>query len=239
MQISKDTRLLVLTGAGISAESGISTFRDSGGLWEKHRVEDVSTPGGFAKDPAKVWKFYKERYKQAQNAEPNSGHYALADLEAYLGDNFALITQNIDGLHTRAGSRRMIEMHGSMQKTLCSKCGTKCDLDKIDLDEDIPLCEKCGGFLRPDVVWFGEMPYRMQEIESLLHKCDVFMIVGTSGIVYPAAGFVMTAKYLGAKTMAVNLSSVENRGFIDEFHQGKAGEILPSLVGEWTGKAAK
>lgn len=237
MQITKNTRLVVLTGAGISAESGISTFRDSGGLWEKHRVEDVSTPEGFAKDPAKVWKFYKERYEQARSVEPNAGHYALVDLENHLGENFALITQNIDGLHTRAGSRRLFEMHGSMQKTMCSKCGTRCGLDTIDLGEDIPLCKKCGGYMRPDVVWFGEMPYHMHEIEELLHKCDAFMIVGTSGIVYPAAGFVMTAKYFGARTMAVNLSQVENRGFIDEFMQGKAGEILPGLVHEWTGKA--
>ncbi len=169
--------------------------------------------------------------------EPNAGHHALVDLEHYLGDNFALITQNIDGLHTRAGSRQIFEMHGSMQKTLCSKCGAKCGLEAIDLGEVIPLCKKCGGYMRPDVVWFGEMPYHMHEIEELLHKCEVFMIVGTSGIVYPAAGFVMTAKYFGARTMAVNLSQVENRGFIDDFMQGKAGEILPSLVHEWTRKA--
>lgn len=235
IKVSSDTKLLVLTGAGISAESGIKTFRDSGGLWENHRMEDVATPEAFQRDPKMVWRFYKDRREQAKQAAPNPGHLALAKLEQWLGDNFHLITQNVDGLHSAAGNSRVIEMHGALSTCLCTRCGIRFYLEEVDISPDLPLCPKCQGNLRPDIVWFGELPYRMDEIDSLLHSCDVFLVVGTSGAVYPAAGFVMTASYLGAKTIAVNLGSMEQSEFIDEFIQGQAGEVLPRLAEQWMG----
>jgi NAD-dependent deacetylase len=233
MRIGRDTRLVVLTGAGISAESGINTFRDSGGLWENHRMEDVATPAAFKRDPVMVWRFYKDRLKQAKAAKPNAGHLALVKLEQWLGSHFNLITQNVDGLHTAAGSKRVIEMHGSLHSCLCAHCQSRYNAAGVDLEPDLPSCPACGGILRPDIVWFGELPYHMNEIDGLLQNCDAFMVVGTSGVVYPAAGFVMTARYLGAKAMAINLNPIENRDLIDEFHQGRAGDILPRLVEEW------
>ena len=239
MKVTKDTRVLVLTGAGISAESGLKTFRDAGGLWENHRVEDVATPEAFRRAPVMVWNFYKERWQQALQAKPNPGHLALAKLENWLQDNFHLITQNVDGLHTAAGNKRVIEMHGSLHTCFCTRCHTRFPMKDINLEEDIPLCPKCKGMLRPDVVWFGEVPYHLDKIDALLHNCDVFMVVGTSGVVYPSAGFVMTARYFGAHTIAVNLNPMENSEFIDEFYQGKAGEILPRLIDEWINSADK
>ncbi len=233
IRVSPDTRLLVLTGAGISAESGLKTFRDGNGLWENHKVENVATPEAWRRDPRLVWRFYKDRWDQAQKAAPNPGHLALAKLEEWLGDNFHLITQNVDGLHSAAGNTRVIEMHGALRSCLCTGCEIRWYLEEVDASPDLPVCPKCRGKLRPDIVWFGELPYRMQEIDSLLHNCDVFLVVGTSGVVYPAAGFVMTARYLGAKTISVNLNATERLDFFDEFHQGPAGEILPRLVKQW------
>ncbi len=223
-------RYLVLTGAGISAESGIRTFRDSGGLWEEHRVEDVASPQGFQKNPKLVWDFYKERFKNSLSVNPNSAHEALKRMEDALGENFHLITQNVDGLHIKAGNRRVYEMHGSLKNCFCVSCRTRYELDEIDLSQDVPLCMKCKALLRPDIVWFGEIPYYLYEIEDKLKNCDVFIVVGTSGTVYPAAGFVMTAKLFGAKTIAVNLDRPDNLGFIDEFLQGKSGDLVPPLV---------
>ncbi|MBW6514022.1 MAG: NAD-dependent deacylase [Candidatus Syntrophosphaera sp.] len=237
MIIHKATRLLVLTGAGISAESGLKTFRDGDGLWENHRMEDVATPEAFSRDPQMVWRFYKARREQALKAKPNPGHYALVELEEYLGSNFNLITQNVDCLHKVAGNKNPIEMHGSLEACFCTRCTAKYPISEIDPQAPVPACPQCASALRPDIVWFGELPYQMQEIEWLLQNCDVFLLVGTSGVVFPAAGFVMTAKYLGAKTMAVNLDPTVNREFIDEFHQGRAGEILPRLVKEWLQRA--
>lgn len=217
----------------MSAESGIRTFRESGGLWEEHRIEDVATPEGWARDPKLVWQFYKHRWQAARKAMPNPAHYALVKLEKHLGDNFALITQNVDGLHTLAGNAHTLEMHGSLDNCFCTECSSRYKLAEIDLAKDIPPCPKCSAALRPDIVWFGEIPYYLSEIEGLLKNCDVFLVVGTSGVVYPAAGFVMTAKYFGAATVAVNLDTSGNSAYIDEFHYGKAGEILPGLVEEW------
>ncbi len=227
---------VILTGAGISAESGIRTFRDSGGLWEEHRVEDVASPEAFAANPKEVWSFYKKRYEQSLEAQPNLGHLALKKMEDALQDHFYLITQNVDEIHSRAGSKRIYEMHGRLGSCFCTACRTRYNLKDIDLRAEIPNCEKCGAPLRPDIVWFGEVPYYLYEIEELLKKCDVFMIVGTSGSVYPAAGFVMTAKLFGAHTIAINLEKPDNHSFIDEFHMGKAGEILPSLVDDILGE---
>ncbi|MCL2065539.1 MAG: NAD-dependent deacylase [Candidatus Cloacimonetes bacterium] len=222
--------LVILTGAGISAESGIKTFRDSDGLWENHSVEEVATPEGFANNPILVWKFYKERYYQALSVSPNPGHIALVDLEKKLNKNFLLVTQNVDGLHDRAGSKSVIEMHGSLNTCFCTNCKKKELMSDVDLNPDIPICSACGKMLRPDIVWFGEMPYRMNEIYKALDKATVFMTIGTSGNVYPAANFIAYVRNRGARTIGVNLEKPENMAYIDEFFQGKAGDILPSIL---------
>nr|MDK2850937.1 NAD-dependent deacetylase [Candidatus Cloacimonadota bacterium] len=223
-------KYLVLTGAGISAESGIRTFRDTGGLWEEYPVELVASPEGFAADPKFVWDFYIKRFKQSLEVEPNPGHIALKRLEDALGDKFHLITQNVDGIHRKAGSKRLLEMHGRLDQCYCISCHRQYNMNEIDLAGDVPICTACGSLLRPNIVWFGEVPYYLYEIEEMLKNCEVFMIVGTSGSVYPAAGFVMTAKLFGARTVAINLEKPDNLSFIDEFYQGRAGEILPSFV---------
>lgn len=223
-------KITVLTGAGISAESGIRTFRDSDGLWENHRVEDVASPEGFEKDPALVWDFYKARYQQSLEAMPNPAHYALKRLEEHFGQHFHLITQNVDGLHSRAGNTRVYEMHGRLAMSFCQSCGGKQEMKDLDLSQRIPACPSCGGFLRPDIVWFGEIPYYLNEIDEILKNTDFFLILGTSGVVYPAAGFVMTAKIFGATTIAVNLEEPENRRYLDEFYPGKCGELVPKIV---------
>jgi NAD-dependent deacetylase len=233
IKINRDSMILVLTGAGISAESGIRTFRDSDGLWEEHRVEDVATPRAFTQNPTMIWEFYKQRLNQAQQSEPNPGHYALVKLEKAFQGRCSIITQNVDGLHARAGSESLYEMHGSLYRCFCVACSGKYDIRQIDIEPPIPLCPACGSALRPDIVWFGEMPYFLEEIDKLLRECSVFLVVGTSGVVYPAAGFVMTAKFNGASTIAVNLDYPQNKGFIDEFHQGRSAEILPGLVDDW------
>ncbi len=225
-----NSKVSVLTGAGISAESGIKTFRESGGLWENYRIDQVATPGAFKDNPKLVWEFYKERYRNALEAEPNQGHFALVDLEENRKDKFWLITQNIDGLHRKAGSQNLLEMHGRLDMCFCISCKKHYQLDEIDLASDIPLCPKCGGMLRPDIVWFGEVPYFLEEIENSLRNCNFFIVVGTSGLVYPAAGFVLTAKYFGAQTIGVNLDAPANKEQFDYFFQGKAGDILPELV---------
>lgn len=231
--LNSKSRILVLTGAGISAESGIRTFREAGGLWEDHRVEDVASPEGFHLDPQLVWNFYRQRYRQALAVAPNPGHLALKKLEDVLGDRFWIVTQNVDGLHEAAGNKHVIEMHGSLHRAYCTGCGKIYQMASIDLESPLPYCSKCEMLLRPDIVWFGEIPYQLGRIDQLLQKCDIFLIVGTSGTVYPAAGFVMTAKYFGAKTVAVNLDPPLNGNHLDEFHQGKAGDILPDMIDVW------
>lgn len=235
-RLTRETKVVVLTGAGISAESGIKTFRDSGGLWENHRIEDIATWNGFIKNPARVWQFYRERWQQSRSVQPNPAHLALLELETYLKDNFTLITQNVDGLHTKAGSRNTMAMHGSLDMSLCPECKGRYPMEDLDNTQAVPQCAKCGAKLRPDIVWFGEIPYYLFEIENKLKCCDIFIIVGTSGVVYPAAGFVMTAKLMGAFTVAINLDVPDNMSFIDEFHEGRSGVILPQLVSNWIGK---
>ena len=230
------TKYLVMTGAGISAESGIRTFRDTGGLWEEHSVEQVASPEGFAANPKLVWDFYKKRYEHSLESEPNPAHIALKKMEDSLGDRFNLITQNVDGIHRKAGNKRLLEMHGSLDRCYCTTCRSYYRMDEIELNVDLPKCTFCKAVLRPDIVWFGEVPYNLYEIEEMLKNCDVFMIVGTSGTVYPAAGFVMTARLFGARTVAINLEHPDNLSFIDEFHQGRAGEILPSLIDKILGE---
>jgi NAD-dependent deacetylase len=233
LKLTKKDKVAVLTGAGISAESGIKTFRDANGLWENHPVEDVATPEGFIRDPEMVWKFYRQRLQQILTVKPNSGHYALKRLENFLGDNFLLITQNIDGLHGLAGSERVLEMHGTIHRSFCSDCGISVPTTKTDSKESVPKCLKCKGSVRPDVVWFGEIPYHLDEIMAFLRDTKYFLTVGTSGVVYPAAQFLLIAKHAGAFTIGINLDPPENLNFLDEFHQGLSGMILPELVNIW------
>jgi len=225
-------RVVVLTGAGISAESGIRTFRGADGLWEGHRIEDVASPEGFMRDPVTVYRFYNERRRQLVSPDiaPNAAHAALARLEENLGDDFLLVTQNIDDLHKRAGSRRVLPMHGELRKTRCDACHEVPDFDG-DFDH-ATLCPACGcaGKLRPHVVWFGEMPLYMDEIYQALMNCDVFAAIGTSGHVYPAAGFVELAARAGAQTVEINLERSAVHSAFDEALYGPATETVPVWV---------
>ncbi len=233
VKFSKKDKVAILTGAGISAESGLKTFRDNNGLWENHPVEEVATPQGFNRNPRLVWKFYKQRASQLKKVEPNPGHYALKKLEDYLENNFNLITQNIDELHSRAGNKRILHMHGTLQFCICTKCGKRYKMGNIDLDEEIPKCKTCRAKLRPDIVWFGELPKYLDEIQSIMKSINYFIVIGTSGVVYPAAQLLQIAKQNRVYTIGVNLEVPLNMKYIDEFHQGKSGEILPKLVEQW------
>tara|TARA_Y100000814_G_scaffold185147_1_gene135460 strand:+ start:25 stop:747 length:723 start_codon:yes stop_codon:yes gene_type:complete len=234
--LEKQARVVILTGAGISAESGIQTFRASDGLWENHRVEDVATPHAWQRDPKLVWGFYQGRRCQLLEVEPNPAHESLVVLEEYL-DDFLLITQNVDDLHSRAGSTKLIHMHGELQKLRCEVCGEVIvAMDESDLQDEYVACPGCSSErLRPHIVWFHEMPLCMREIDAAVADCDVFIAIGTSGHVYPAAGLLGIAQACGAHCIGVNLDPPQNVEFFDEFHQGKAGEILPALVRKWTG----
>lgn len=219
-------QIVVLTGAGISAESGVPTFRDADGLWEGHHVEDVATPEGFARDRATVQRFYDERRAALATVEPNAAHRALAELEQTMGDALLVVTQNIDDLHERAGSRNVVHMHGELRKALCAACGVASPWDGPLLDE--PACPGCGAHaLRPDVVWFGEVPYEMDRIVDALSEASQFVSIGTSGAVYPAAGFVQHARRHGARTLELNLEPSEGSHFFHESRQGRAGDLVP------------
>ncbi|TNH43812.1 Sir2 family NAD+-dependent deacetylase [Photorhabdus luminescens] len=224
----KKPYIVVLTGAGISAESGIRTFRSSDGLWEEHRVEDVATPEGFQKDPELVQAFYNARRHQLKQSEikPNAAHYALAALEHELGDHFLLITQNIDNLHERAGSYRTVHMHGELFKIRCCQSGQLFEwTGDLTTDERCHCCQFPSP-LRPHVVWFGEMPLEMEQIYSALAQADIFIAIGTSGHVYPAAGFVHEAKLAGAHTVELNLEPSQVESLFDEKHYGPASKIV-------------
>ncbi len=225
-------RIVVLTGAGISAESGIRTFRASDGLWEEHRIEDVATPEGFARQPDLVHRFYNERRRQLLDAsiQPNAAHRALAALEQAEGVELLLVTQNIDDLHERAGSRKLIHMHGELLKMRCSISGQVYPL-RDDLDHS-EVCPCCGltETLRPHVVWFGEMPLQMDEIMEALSCCDLFLAVGTSGNVYPAAGFVRQARSHGAHTVELNLEPSNVNWDFAEHHYGPASTVVPEFI---------
>lgn len=225
-------KIVVLTGAGISAESGIRTFRSSDGLWEEHRVEDVATPEGFARDPLLVHNFYNDRRRQLQqpDIQPNPAHYALAELEKVLGDNFLLVTQNIDNLHEQAGNQRIIHMHGELLKVRC--CGSN---QVLSWEGDLSVDDKCHCCqfpqpLRPHVVWFGEMPLGMDQIYHALEQADIFIAIGTSGHVYPAAGFVHEAKLNGAHTVELNLEPSQVESQFDEKHYGLASQLVDDYV---------
>ncbi|QKJ86796.1 NAD-dependent protein deacylase [Paramixta manurensis] len=225
-------RVVVLTGAGISAESGIRTFRAEDGLWEEHRVEDVATPEGFARDPAQVQAFYNARRRQLTQTDvhPNAAHQALSEMESVLGDNFLLVTQNIDNLHERAGSERVLHMHGELLKVRCSVSGQVLEWSGDVNPEDRCHCCQFPAPLRPHVVWFGEMPLGMDEIYQALAQADYFIAIGTSGHVYPAAGFVHEAKLQGAHTVELNLEPSQVGSEFAEKHYGLASEVVPKYV---------
>ncbi len=222
--------IVILTGAGVSAESGVDTFRDKDGIWSRVNVEDVATPQGFARNPAMVHDFYNQRRAGLSAVHPNPAHHALARLEREFSGEFLLVTQNIDDLHERAGSQKLIHMHGELTRALCYACEMRCDAP-IAMDEATP-CPHCSsaGHLRPDVVWFGEMPYQMERIYRALNECDLFVSIGTSGNVYPAAQFVQEAGRAGAHTLELNLEpSLGFNDFAQAIH-GKAGDIVPAWV---------
>jgi NAD-dependent deacetylase len=228
-------RIVVLTGAGISAESGLRTFRDAGGLWEGARVEDVATPEGFARNPDAVLRFYDARRRAASAVSPNAAHRALARLEGALGDSILVVTQNVDDLHERAGTRNLIHMHGELRRARCTLCGTW-NAWAADL-LDHPACPACGArMLRPDVVWFGEVPYELDRIENAVVACDVFVSIGTSGAVYPAAGYVALAAAFGARTIELNLEPSDAAVPFDEARTGRATQIVPAWVDELLGR---
>ncbi len=222
--------IVILTGAGVSAESGVATFRGPDGLWEGHRVEDVATPEAFRRDPALVHAFYDARREKLGTVEPNAAHRALARLDAEWAGDLLLVTQNVDDLHERAGSTRLVHMHGELTKGWCLACDARFPWDG-PMGEGAS-CQSCNaeGGVRPDIVWFGEMPYAMERIEEALQRCDLFVSIGTSGAVYPAAGFVQTARYCGAHCLEINLEPSIGSTFFDESRIGKAGELVPAWV---------
>lgn len=231
MKLSRQASIVVLTGAGISAESGLRTFRDAGGLWENQRVEDVATPEGFRRDPVLVQTFYNARRAQLAEVHPNAAHAALARLEAEWPGEVLVVTQNVDDLHDRAGSRNLIHMHGELLKARCQRCQTV-HAWTGDLGPD-SLCPACRakGLLRPHIVWFGEMPLEMDRIQMALERCGLFVAVGTSGNVYPAAGFVEWVP-VGVPTLELNLEPSAMCSRFREHRQGPATQLVPSLVEE-------
>ena len=228
--------IVILTGAGISAESGIPVFRSETGLWEQERVEDVCTPEGFIRDKTKVHEFYNKMRRSIKTKEPNKAHLALTKLQneyvkKYPGTSVCIVTQNIDDLHEKAGSKDVIHMHGELNSILCQKCG-----ERYPYYEDstvTSICKICKNLsLRPDIVWFGEMPYQMDKIECLLSKCDLFIAIGTSGVVYPAAGFCSVAKQVGALRVEFNLTPSATKSAFSYGLYGKASNTLPKFVEE-------
>jgi len=241
IQLDNDSRVLVLTGAGISAESGVPTFRDAGGLWEGHDVTEVASPDGFARDPLLVWRFYSLRRAAMTGIEPNAGHRALVALEARLGERFLLATQNVDGLHAAAGSERIVEMHGNLMRTRCSACDRPPFRDTTAYKENVaPLCGRCrergtDALLRPDIVWFGEVlpPGALSRIEAFIVGAGpklVFIAIGTSGVVFPAAGLVDAVRRVGGTSWLVNLESPTNATSFDHVAIGPAAKLLPALL---------
>ncbi len=224
--------IFILTGAGISAESGLGTFRDRGGLWTKYDLAEVATPEGYARNPDLVLDFYNMRRRSCRAAEPNAAHRALARLQREYPAPVTLVTQNIDDLHERGGSTQVIHMHGQIMRALCATCGHRWDWPG-DMGRG-DACASCGGggTVRPEVVWFGEMPYRMEEIRDRIAGCALFVAIGTSGAVYPAAGFVAEAKHGGARTIEINLEPSGNSACFDELHPGPATRTVPEWVSQ-------
>lgn len=229
----------VLTGAGVSAESGVPTFRASDGLWEGHRVEDVASPEGFRRDPKLVWQFYNGRRANVARVSPNAGHQALAALEQRYNNQFTLVTQNVDGLHQQAGNQSVLEIHGSLRRTRCTECGAVRDRG-LEVLADMPTCDLCGGLLRPDIVWFGEMLPTViwEQAVSAVESCDVFLVVGTSAVVHPAAGLINLARrcadWLGsgdkATVIEFNLDKTVTSESADIGLYGPSGQLLPRVL---------
>lgn len=228
--VSRPKSIVILTGAGISAESGVDTFRDKDGIWSKVDFREVATPEGFALNPARVHDFYNLRRRGMSGVVPNAAHFALARLEREFRGEILLVTQNIDNLHERAGSAALVHMHGELGNALCQHCGGRspwpADMNLVSI---CPVCATAGG-LRPDVVWFGEMPYHMERIQSAIASCDLFASIGTSGNVYPAAGFVQEARLAGARTIELNLEPSQGASFFDEAIHGRATTVVPAFV---------
>lgn len=222
--------IVILTGAGLSAESGLATFRDKGGIWSKVRIEDVATPEAFERDPARVQAFYNTRRRDHAKARPNAAHLALARLEHEHRGEVLVVTQNIDALHEAAGQRHLIHMHGELLKAWCLACDARSPWQR-DITPAC-ACPRCGavGHLRPDVVWFGEMPYHMEAIDAALRQADLFLSIGTSGNVYPAAGFVALARRAGAQTVELNLEPSEGVSLFHKAIHGAATEVVPDFV---------
>ena len=223
--------IVILTGAGVSAESGIDTFRAEGGLWEQHRVEDVATPEAFERDPDLVLRFYDMRREAIQTKQPNPAHQALAKLDREWSGELLIVTQNVDDLHERAGASRILHMHGTHLNAWCTACDVRSPWRGTLIDR--PACPACGEkALRPDVVWFGEMPYEMDRIFAALREADLFVSIGTSGAVYPAAGFVRNARDLGVKTLELNLEASQGSHWFDQSRHGPASVLVPQWVEE-------
>ena len=222
-------RIVVLTGAGISAESGLGTFRDKDGLWTKYDLNDVATPEGFERDPELVHDFYNARRLNCLNASPNAAHFALGKLQADQDKLVTIITQNVDDLHERGGAKDVVHMHGQLNSALCTACGHRWVApSQMSPTGTCPACSAAAT--RPDIVWFGEMPYHMDIIYECLQNADLFVAVGTSGSVYPAAGFVAEARQLGIKTLELNLASSDTTSLFDEARFGPATELVPMWV---------
>ena len=228
MQLTTSDRVFTLTGAGISAESGLATFRGSGGLWNGYSVEQVATPEAWAADPQLVWRFYSARRRDAEFARPNAGHLALARLERAMGDRLFLCTQNVDDLHEQAGSKQTHHMHGSLFESRCVECAIPFP-DREQYLGKLPTCETCGSAVRPHIVWFGEVPLAMDLIYHQLDNATVLLVVGTSGSVYPAAGFVHSARQRGIRTIYVGPEEPLNAALFHRIELGTATAVLPSL----------
>ena len=227
--LQKDKRVVVLTGAGISAESGVPTFRGEDGLWKKFKPEELATFDAFISNPQLVWEWYEYRRKLISEVKPNPAHYSLVEMQSYF-ENFHLVTQNVDGLHQKAGSKEVIELHGNIKRNKCINCGMK--FEELPFSDVIPPKCRCGGMLRPDVVWFGEMlpAETIHKAFELSSNCDLFFSIGTSAIVYPAASLPLIAKRAGAYLVEINIERTELSSLADEVFLGNAGEIMPEII---------
>lgn len=232
MPVTSIRNIVILTGAGISAESGLDTFRGPGGLWEGHRVEDICTPEALARDRALVLDFYDQRRAALATVTPNAAHEALARLDRAWADDLLVVTQNVDDLHERAGLKRLLHMHGELMSALCEACGERAAFGGAMLDG--PVCGACGeaGVIRPDIVFFGEMPHQMERIDRAIRNADLFVSIGTSGAVYPAAGYVQQARHAGAHTLELNLEPSAGSVFFHETRLGPASVLVPEWVAE-------
>ncbi|MFQ3595847.1 MAG: NAD-dependent deacylase [Sphingomonadaceae bacterium] len=230
--MSRPQRIVILTGAGVSAESGVPTFRGPDGLWEGHRIEEVATPEAFHRNPVLVQRFYDARRARLSEVAPNAAHVALGELDRRFAGDLLLVTQNVDDLHERGGARRLVHMHGELKSAWCLACNSRTRWEGPL--SDAPACPACGarGQLRPDIVWFGEMPYEMGRIYHALEACDLFVSIGTSGNVYPAAGFVNAARAAGAHTLELNLDPSMASDRFHESRLGPASQLVPAWVQE-------